>query len=105
MVSTVAPIAYLTRLQSSSILDRAIKIIRDTCDALADMNGSKSDARQRAEGLYGAKPMRKNPYRFARNVVLYIALVWLVGQALSLYDHRSHANAEQCSSHEVRRPA
>ena len=43
--------------------------------------------------------MRNNPYRFARNVVLYIALVWLVGQALSVYDHRSHANAEECTSH------
>ena len=45
----------------------------------------------------GAKPMRKkNPYRFVRNVVLYIALVWLVGQAVSVYDHRSHVRAEEC---------
>jgi hypothetical protein len=46
--------------------------------------------------------MRKNLYRFARNVVLYIALVWLVGQALSVYDHRSHANAEECTSHDAK---
>jgi hypothetical protein len=45
--------------------------------------------------------MRKNPYWFARNAALYIALVWLVGQALSVYDHRSHANAEECASHKA----
>ena len=45
--------------------------------------------------------MRKNPYWFARNAALYIALVWLVGQALSVYDHRSHANAEEGASHKA----
>jgi hypothetical protein len=39
---------------------------------------------------------KKNPYGFVRNVVLYIALVWLVGQAVSVYDHRSHVRAEEC---------
>jgi hypothetical protein len=39
---------------------------------------------------------KKNPYRVVRNVVLYIALVWLVGQAVSVYDHRSHVRAEEC---------
>jgi hypothetical protein len=40
----------------------------------------------------GATSMTKKiPYRLARNVLLYVALVWLVGTALSVYHHQRHA--------------
>ena len=38
---------------------------------------------------------KKSPYRFVRNVLLYIALVWLVGQALSVYHHQPHGRVRR----------